>query len=123
MIYPAPNHKNNVFRVSIKGNFSDTKDSFYCFSDEQAVHITFRKRPDGVILEEVRELVIMDEIDQFFPMQDADLTYKSNYKSVTGYRGFVRSLPKFEDHKHFLQKYIRKTYYDRPWILDEDTPF
>jgi hypothetical protein len=76
-----------------------------------------------VILEEVRELVIMDEIDQFFPMQDADLTYKSNYKSVSGYRGFVRSLQKFEDHKHFLQKYIRKTYYDRPWILDEDTPF
>ena len=43
MFFQAPTHKNNTFDVQIKGNFRDSKDSFYSISEKDFVHITFVK--------------------------------------------------------------------------------
>ena len=53
MLFTPPNHKLNIFHVEIKGNFTDSKDSFYSFSDQDMVHITFIKKPDGTIFEKI----------------------------------------------------------------------
>ena len=49
MFFQAPTHKNNTFDVQIKGNFRDSKDSFYSISEKDFVHITFVKREDKSI--------------------------------------------------------------------------
>ena len=66
MFFQAPTHKNNVFDIQIRGNFRDSKDSFYSISENDFVHITFIKREDNSIWEEVRPLMILESIDEFF---------------------------------------------------------
>ena len=82
MFFEAPNHKANSFDIQIKGNFRDSKDSFYSITDKGFVHITFIKREDKSIWEEVRPLMILDSIDEFFPNEEPDIIYRSNYTSV-----------------------------------------
>jgi hypothetical protein len=105
MFFTPPIHKNNIFDVLIKGNFRDSKDSFYSFSEKDFVHITFVKREDKTIWEEVRSLMMIDSIDEFFPNAEPDLIYRSNYNSVRGYRAFLNRQPLFEEHEPFLKKY------------------
>ena len=73
MFFEAPNHKANSFDIQIKGNFRDSKDSFYSINDKDFVHITFIKREDKSIWEEVRPLMILDSIDEFFPNEEPDI--------------------------------------------------
>lgn len=124
MLFTPPDHKKNVFSVRIKGNFADSKDSFYSFSDDEIFHITFVKKPDGTIYEEVRELIFLEEIEQFFPADEPELIYRSNYKSVKGYRTFLRKQPLYEEHEPFLKKYAYLMYTSPKWgLLDDNTPF
>lgn len=124
MLFTPPDHKKNTFSVRIKGNFMVTKDSFYSFSDDDIVHITFVKKPDGSIYEEVRELIFLQEIDQFFPADEPELIYRSSYKSVRGYRDFLRKQPLFEEHESFLKKYAYLMYTEPNWdFFDDNTPF
>ena len=105
MFFQAPTHKNNTFDVQIKGNFRDSKDSFYSISEKDFVHITFVKREDKSIWEEVRPLMMLETIDEFFPNEEPDIIYRSNYTSVRGYRAFLNRQPLFEEHEAFLKKY------------------
>ena len=105
MFFTPPIHKNNTFDVLIKGNFRDGKDSFYSISEKYFVHITFVKREDKTIWEEVRSLMMFENIDEFFPNAEPDLIYRSNYNSVRGYRAFLNRQPLFEEHEPFLKKY------------------
>ena len=124
MLFTPPDHKKNILSIRIKGNFKDSKDSFYSFSDDDIVHITFVKKPDGSIYEEVRELIFLEEIDQFFPTDDVELIYRSTYKSVRGYRNFLNKQPLFDEHEPFLKKYAYLMYTEPNWDLwDDNTPF
>lgn len=123
MLFTPPNHKQNIFHVEIKGNFTDSKNSFYSFSDQDLVHITFVKRPDGNIYEEVRELIFLEDIDQFFPSDEPELIYRSNYKSVASYRSFLRKQPIFEEHEPFLKKYAFLMFTEPDWGLSGNEPF
>lgn len=126
MFFEAPNHKANSFDIQIKGNFRDSKDSFYSITDKGFVHITFIKREDKSIWEEVRPLMILDSIDEFFPNEEPDIIYRSNYKSVRGYRAFLNRQPLFEEHAPFLKKYGIMLY-QKPIYgfggYDDDMPF
>ena len=126
MFFEVPNHKANSFDIQIKGNFRDSKDSFYSITDKGFVHITFIKREDKSIWEEVRPLMILDSIDEFFPNEEPDVIYRSNYKSVRGYRAFLNRQPLFEEHAPFLKKYgvmmHRKPFYGFGGY-DDDMPF
>ena len=105
MFFTPPIHKNNIFDVLIKGNFRDSKDSFYSFSEKDFVHITFVKGENKTIWEEVRSLMMIDSIDEFFPNAEPDLIYRSSFNSVRGYRAFLSRQPLFEEHEPFLKKY------------------
>lgn len=123
MMFKPPNHKINIFHVEIKGNFTDSKDSFYSFSSQDLVHITFVKKPDGTIYEEVRELIFLKEIDQFFPSDQPELVYRSNFKSVASYRIFLRKQPLFSEHESFLKKYTFFMFSEPDWGISGNAPF
>ena len=89
MYFDAPTHKNNTFDVLLKGNFRDSKDSFYSISEKDFVHITFVKREDKTIWEEVRSLMMIETIDEFFPNAEPDIMYRSNYTSVAIFDGLT----------------------------------
>ena len=105
MYFEAPIHKNNTFDILIKGNFRDSNDSFYSISGKDFVHITFVKRADKTIWEEVRSLMMIETIEEFFPNAEPDMMYRSNYTSVRGYRAFLSRQPLFKEHEPFLKKY------------------
>lgn len=105
MLFKAPEHKKNTFSITITGNFTDSIDSFYRFKESEIMHITFVKKSDGSIFEEVRSLIFLEGIDQFFPSDEVELIYRSNYKSVRGYRIFLRKQTLFEEHETILKKY------------------
>lgn len=65
MLFTAPNHKANSLAITIQGNFTDSKDSFYRFTAEDITHITFVKDTHGTIYEEARSLIFLDGIDEF----------------------------------------------------------
>ena len=127
MFFQAPTHKDNTFDVQIKGNFRDSKDSFYSISEKDFVHITFVKREDKSIWEEVRSLMMIDTIDEFFPNEEPDIIYRSNYTSVRGYRAFLNRQPLFEEHEAFLKKYgnlmYTKPVYGLRGFRDDSLPF
>lgn len=118
-----PDHKMNFFNVQIQGNFKDSKDSFYSFTKKDFVHITFVKREDGSIWEEVRELIFMDVLEQFFPAENPELIYKSFYKTVRGYRAFLKRQPLFDEHKLMLIKYGSFIATNPAGYMDDYLPF
>lgn len=123
MIFKAPDHKNNSLKVQVNGNFTDSKDSFYKIWNDIFVHITFVKRSDGVIMEEVRDLIVLSEIDQFFPAEEPELIYSSNFRSVRGYREFLKRQQKFHEHEELLKKYASLIRTQPDWGIRGDTPF
>lgn len=123
MYFNAPDHKTNFFNVQIQGNFKDSKDSFYSFTKKDFVHITFVKREDGSIWEEVRELIFMDVLEQFFPAENPELIYKSFYKTVRGYRAFLKRQPLFDEHKLMLMKYGSFIATNPTGYMDDHLPF
>lgn len=123
MLFNAPDHKQNTFNVQVTGNFKTSKDSFYSFTENEILHITFVKRADGSIFEEVRELIFLDEIDQFFPAETPILIYQSKYRSVRGYRDFLRKQPLFDEHEHLLKKYARMIRNEPNWNFNNNVPF
>jgi hypothetical protein len=90
------------------------------------VHITFVKREDKSIWEEVRPLMMLEAIDEFFPNEEPDIIYRSNYNSVRGYRAFLSRQPMFEEHEPFLKKYGNLLYTKPIYGLrgfSDDLPF
>lgn len=124
MLFEAPDHKTNKFSIQISGNFTDSKDSFYRFTEDEIVHITFTKKTDGSIFEEVRKLILLEGIEHFFPSDDIELSYRSNYKSVRGYRAFLKKQPRFEEHQAILKKYAHEIHkVDLDIDCWDDSPF
>lgn len=123
MLFTAPNHKSNTFSVTIKGNFTDSKDSFYSFEGNDITHITFVKDAHGTIYEEARSLIFLEGIDEFFPADQPELIYKSNYQNVSSYRRFLNKQPKFEEHSVFLKKYAYQMISEPNWNLNDLDPF
>jgi hypothetical protein len=123
MLFEAPNHKKNILSIRIEGNFVDSNDSFYSFSGDDIVHITFIKKSDGSICEEVRKLIFLEGIDQFFPSDEIELIYRSNYKSVGGYRTFLRKQPLYDEHEAILKKYAYSMHRAPNRDIWDDSPF
>ena len=123
MLFTAPNHKSNTFSVTIKGNFTDSKDSFYRFTGDDIIHITFIKDSHGTIFEEARALIFLEGIDEFFPANQPDVIYKSNYQNVSSYRRFLNKQPKFEEHSLFLKKYGYQMITEPNWSQYDMDPF
>lgn len=123
MLFTAPNHKSNTLSVTIKGNFTDSKDSFYSFEGDDITHITFVKDSYGTIYEEARALIFLEGIDEFFPADQPELIYKSNYQNVSSYRRFLNKQPKFEEHSIFLKKYAYQMISEPNWNLNDLDPF
>ena len=49
--------------------------------------------------------MMLETIDEFFPNEEPDIIYRSNYTSVRGYRAFLNRQPLFDEHEAFLKKY------------------
>lgn len=82
--------------------------------------------PHGSIYEEMRRLVFLEEADFFFPEDEPDLIYSSHFKSVRGYRAFLKKQLIFEEHASFLKKYAVLMHTEPKWNrLDDmgDLPF
>jgi hypothetical protein len=123
MLFTAPNHKANSLAITIQGNFTDSKDSFYRFTAEDITHITFVKDTHGTIYEEARSLIFLDGIDEFFPADQPDVIYKSSYQNVSSYRRFLNKQPKFEEHAFFLKKYGHQMITEPNWSPFDMDPF
>jgi len=123
MLFTAPNHKANSLAITIQGNFTDSKDSFYRFTAEDITHITFVKDTHGTIYEEARPLIFLDGIDEFFPADQPDVIYKSSCQNVSSYRRFLNKQPKFEEHALFLKKYGYQMITEPNWNLNDLDPF
>ena len=123
MLFTSPNHKANTLSVIIKGNFTDSKDSFYRFSGDDITHITFVKDSQGTIYEEARSLIFLEGIDEFFPADQPDVIYKSRCLSVSSYRRFLNKQPKFEEHALFLKKYGYQMITEPNWSQYDMDPF
>lgn len=123
MLFTAPNHKANSLTITIQGNFTDSKDSFYRFTAEDITHITFVKDTHGTIYEEARSLIFLDGIDEFFPADQQDVIYKSSYQNVSSYRRFLNKQPKFEEHALFLKKYGYQMITEPNWSPFDMDPF
>lgn len=124
MLFETPDHKQNILSIQVSGNFVDSKDSFYRFTDHEILHVTFVKKQDGSIFEEVRNLIFLEGIEHFFPSDEIELLYRSHYKSVRGYRAFLKKQPSFDEHELILKKYAhdlqRRDHSFDSW---EDNPF
>jgi hypothetical protein len=123
MLFTSPNHKANTLSVIIKGNFTDSKDSFYRFSGDDITHITFVKDSHGTIYEEARSLIFLEGIDEFFPADQPDVIYKSRCLSVSSYRRFLNKQPKFKEHALFLKKYGYQMITEPNWSQYDMDPF
>jgi hypothetical protein len=123
MLFTAPNHKANSLAITIQGNFTDSKNSFYRFTAEDITHITFAKDTHGTIYEEARSLIFLDGIDEFFPADQPDVIYKSSCQNVSSYRRFLNKQPKFEEHALFLKKYGYQMITEPNWSPFDMDPF
>ena len=123
MQFTSPNHKANTLSVIIRGNFTDSKDSFYRFSGDDITHITFVKDSHGTIYEEARSLIFLEGIDEFFPADQPDVIYKSRCLSVSSYRRFLNKQPKFKEHALFLKKYGYQMITEPNWSQYDMDPF
>ena len=123
MLFTSPNHKAKTLSVIIKGNFTDSKDSFYRFSGDDITHITFVKDSHGTIYEEARSLIFLEGIDEFFPADQPDVIYKSRCLSVSSYRRFLNKQPKFKEHALFLKKYGYQMITEPNWSQYDMDPF
>ena len=123
MLFTSPNHKANTLSVIIKGNFTDSKDSFYRFSGDDITHITFVKDSHGTIYEEARSLIFLEGIDEFFPADQPDVIYKSRCINVSSYRRFLNKQPKFKEHALFLKKYGYQMISEPNWNQFDMDPF
>lgn len=98
-------YKNLTHQIKIEGSFKDTKDSFYFISQKECWHVTFKK-VDGRIEEWVRELILMDGLDDVF-LSEVDFRYNSKYKTMAGPRRFISKLPSYGEYKFFINEYLK----------------
>lgn len=123
MLFEVPFHKKNTFSISINGNFKDSRDSFYKLTKDGIFHITFKKGEGDLIYEEVREVVVLKEVNHLFPDSFPILIYPSRFKTIRSYRTFLTKQEAFSEHEEFIKKYA---YFFEPnpyWNASEEFPF
>lgn len=97
-------YRDNVYHLSIQGNFRDGKDSLYFITDSEVWHVSFVKTKEG-IEEWIRDVVVLEGMNDLF-IGEIEFRYRSHYKTMSGVRSFIKKQPAFSDHKETIIHYL-----------------